>query len=48
LTRRDHYMKFLYEREREFSETLSNVVNGRSYRIYQKLVGPIRGLVKGK
>ncbi len=45
MTRRDHYMKFLYERELEFSATLHNVVNGRSYRIYQKLVRPIRALV---
>ena len=54
ITRRDHYMKFLYERELEFSEALASVrelreiVHGRSYRFYQKFVRPIRKLVKGR
>ena len=30
--RRDQYIKFLYHREMEFSQTITNILQSRSYR----------------
>ena len=43
--RRDQYIRFLYQREMEFSQTLANVTNSRSFRWgrrFAKVVGLLR------
>jgi len=44
LTRRDHQMKFLYEREQEFNEALSSIVRSPSLKAGRALTWPARAL----
>ena len=46
LVRRDAQIKFLYERELEFSSTLNSVVRSRSFRLGQMLTLPVRAARK--
>ena len=46
LARRDHHMKFLYEREQEFSSVLSGITRSPSFRVGRSLTWPLRALLR--
>lgn len=46
--RRDQYIKFLYHREMEFSETLSNILHSRSYRWGHRFAKLVKLLLPGR
>jgi len=44
LARRDVHMKFLYERELEFSRVISGIVKSPSFRLGRALTWPARAI----
>lgn len=46
--RRDQYIKFLYHREMEFSETLANILHSRSYRWGRRFAKLVKLVLPGK
>jgi hypothetical protein len=48
LERRDHHIKFLYEREKEFSAALEGVLQSRTFRIARLFAWPLQKFRKTK
>jgi Rps23 Pro-64 3,4-dihydroxylase Tpa1-like proline 4-hydroxylase len=42
IVRRDGQIRFLYEREKEFSEVIHGILRSKSFRLYRTLTGPAR------
>jgi hypothetical protein len=42
LVRRDSQIRFLYEREKEFSEVVHGIVHSKMFRLYRALIWPVR------
>ena len=44
LARRDHHIRFLYERDREFTVLMDSINNWRAFRLARSLTWPVRAL----
>ena len=48
LVRRDTQIRYLYEREKEFSDVLHRIVHSKIFRLYRIFIWPVRSWYKNR